>query len=81
MKIYNPFKKIKELNNELEALESYNSTLKEEIKENREKHKCGEWCNGCKHLTETNHNGYFGQYKVNFCMLDNPCKDRETENE
>lgn len=84
MKIYNPFKKIKELNNKLNDLKLYNSTLEEkieEMEENKEKHKCGAWCNGCKNLTETDYNSTFVKYKASFCMLDNPCKDRETENE
>lgn len=84
MKIYNPFKKIKRLNEELSDLKRYNSKLEEkieEMEENREKHKCGAWCNGCKHLTETDCNSNFVEYKVKFCVLDNPCKDRETENE
>lgn len=80
MKIYNPFKKIKRLNEELSDLKLYNSKLEEkieEMEENKGKHKCGAWCNGCKNLAEED----MAAYKINFCMLDNPCKDRVAENE
>ena len=84
MKIYNPFKKIKRLNEELSDLKLYNSKLEEKIesmKENKEKHKCGAWCNECKHLVKQKQNSIYGVYESKFCMLDNPCKDRKTENE
>lgn len=84
MKIYNPFKKIKELNEELVDLKNDNSILRrkiESMEENKEKHECGFWCDGCKNLIEEDGVSVFGVCKSKFCILDNPCKDRETKNE
>lgn len=85
MKIYNQFKKIKELNEELNDLKRDNSALMlriESAEKGRKTHQCGVWCNGCKNLIETNWKNSIGlQCKERFCMLDNPCKDKETKNE
>lgn len=48
MKIYNPFKKIKELNEELNDLKRDNSALMlriESAEKGRKTHQCGVWCN------------------------------------
>lgn len=75
MKIYNPFKRIKQLENKLQNLEKENEFLRE--KENETKHEIGTWCNGCKNLMkEKVWNPYSIEYETKFCMLDNPCKER-----
>lgn len=66
MEIYNPFKKIKKLNEELIDLKDDNSILRRKIEameENKEKHECGVWCNGCKNLIEKDKKSVFGIYK------------------
>lgn len=75
MKIYNPFKRIKQLENKLQNLEKENEFLRE--KENETKHEIGIWCNGCKNLMkEKVHATFTGEYEKKFCMLDIPCKER-----
>lgn len=74
MKIYNPFKKIEQLENKLQILEKENELLREK-KENE--HETGIWCSGCKNLmTGKAWEPFRGSYEAKFCMLDTPCKER-----
>ena len=90
MKIYNPFKKISKLERELkdslldlDDLKRENERLSgklEYLRENKENHEIGKWCNGCKNLVKSMEDTAFGRKELRFCMLDNKCKDREIEN-
>ena len=82
MKIYNPFNKIRELNRELEALRHEYLSYMQKTEEINKEHKCGAWCNGCKNFMEIKYKNFIGmEITEKFCILDNPCKDREIENE
>lgn len=91
MKIYNPFKKISKLERELkdslldlDDLKRENERLSgklEYLRENKENHETGMWCNGCKNLVKSMEDTAFGRKELRFCMLDNKRKDREIENE
>lgn len=91
MKIYNPFKKIRELERELEdSLNNFDSLKKEKerlkkelnyLRKKEEEHETGMWCIGCKNLIAIMEDTPYRKSELRFCMLDNPCKDRETENE
>lgn len=75
MKIYNPFKRIKLLENKIQNLEEENELLRE--KKNETEHETGIWCNGCKNLMKEKVRAPFtGEYEKKFCVLDTPCKER-----
>lgn len=74
MKIYNPFKKIRELEKELKRKNDNLAELSEKLHEN--KHKPDVYCDGCKHLTTGTEIWGFTEHTVKYCLLDGVCKDR-----
>lgn len=77
--ILRPYKKIKDLQAEIEELSQQIEKLKSD-KENdaSQGHETGYWCNGCKKLIkERVWSAVRGEYELKFCKLDINCKDRE----
>lgn len=81
-----PFKKIRELEDEIYMLRRGNNTLHESAErfckkvseQESGKHNCGIWCEGCENLIkEKSWNMVQGTYEAKFCKLENPCKDRK----
>lgn len=76
---YNPFKKIRKLENRLRSKELKIKILQADIdslKDSSQNHEPGAFCSGCDHLVceSTWENGWgYLQYR---CKLDNHCKDR-----
>lgn len=77
--ILRPFKKIRELQEEIRELNNQIEKLKNVNKSNlSKKHQTGFWCNGCKNLVkEKMWNMVQGTYEAKFCKLENPCEDRK----
>lgn len=76
MRVYNPFKRIKQLEEKIKDKEEEVVELKETIGRMTGKieHETGFWCIGCKNsLKERN-----GLIDNTYCKLDIHCKDRET---
>lgn len=81
--ILRPFKKIKELEDEIYTLRKENSILRESeerwSKKTKEqesgKHNCGIWCDGCKHFVKYEIDGVYGLHT--YCKLDYKCEDRK----
>ncbi len=81
--ILRPFKKIKELEDEIYMLRKENRTLHEcserwskMVKEQEEKkHNCGIWCEGCGNLVKYEFDGVYGMRT--YCKLDYKCEDRK----
>lgn len=78
-----PFKKIKELQDEIYILRKENSILREnaercsKIEKEKEsgKHNCGIWCDGCENLVKFEFDGVYGMQT--YCKLDYKCEDRK----
>lgn len=77
--ILRPFKKIIELQEEINRLNEQIKELKNKNENDlRENHKTGLWCNNCQNLiTEKVWGPLQGNYEVKFCKLDNACEDRK----
>lgn len=78
-----PFKKIKELEDEIYALRKENNILREkeerwrkiEKEQESKKHNCGIWCDGCGNLVKYEFDGVYGLRT--YCKLDYKCEDRK----
>lgn len=83
--ILRPFKKIKELEDEIYMLRKENGTLHEtaeryckKIAEQESgKHNCGAWCEGCENLIKYEFEGAYGVQRYMYCKLDYKCEDRK----
>ncbi len=77
--ILRPFKKIKELQEEINRLNEQIKEMKRKNENNLCKnHKTGLWCNGCQNLIkEKCWNMVQGHYEMKFCKLENQCEDRK----
>lgn len=75
MKVYNPFKKIKQLEEMITDKEKEAAELKETIARMTGKieHETGFWCTGCKNSVK----GGEGLIAHTYCKLDMRCEDRE----
>ena len=81
--ILRPFKKIKELEDEIYMLRKENRTLHEaseryckKIAEKESgKHNCGAWCDGCGNLVKYEFDSVYGLRT--YCKLDYKCQDRK----
>lgn len=72
MRIYNPFKKIRQLESELTRVRE---ELNNEQQKNQGKHMTGVWCEECKHGIIRTYDGMYGKYTERTCRLDCPCDD------
>lgn len=85
--ILRPFKKIKELEDEIYMLRKENNTLhkcserwrKMAKEQEAKKHNCGAWCEGCENLVKDEFEGVYGVQRYMYCKLDYRCEDRKDE--
>lgn len=76
--ILRPFKKIREMKEEIRELNIQIEEMKNKKDEGLCKnHQTGPWYNGCGNLVkEKAWNIIQGSYETKFCKLENPCEDR-----
>lgn len=72
MRIYNPFKKIRQLESELTRVRE---ELNNEQQKNQGKHRTGVWCEECNHGIIRTYENAYRKYTERTCRLDCPCDD------